>query len=989
MPRATFTQSNFNGGEWTPLAAGRFDIAKYRTALAKCLNWMPQQQGGLTRRPGSIFVAPAKGTDLITGNGSFHLEDLGPRLIRFEFNSTQAYVLELGELYIRFYIDGGQLQTGTVAAYDGATGYTPGDLVSSGGTNYVCVKDVTGTAPPNVTYWHPLSGTILEIPTPWSNTEVWDLSFSQNADVVYFAHPSHPPMKLERFGATKWALTTVSFIDGPYLPSNTGNTTLTPSGTSGTVTVTASSTSGINNGQGFIASDVGRLIRMKLGGAWVWGPILTVTDTTHITVDLQISSAITVPRGATGYANLSGDQVTSVTITDGGSGYGTVPPKVNISPHPSDPATGTITVSAGVITGATITHTGSGYGAPSYPTVVINTSTGSGAVISATAFGVLISLNVLAGGSGYSPSDTITIVGGGTGGSGAAAYAQLTDGVVTGIIMTSGGSGYTPTPDVAIDAPSAVVVSSTALWQLGVWNSADGYPSTVGFHQNRLFWAGSSSYPGRIDGSNTGDYENMAPTQVDGTVTDSYAISYTLSSGVLDQIRWLLSDENGLLVGTTGAEWVVSPSTQQTALTPSNVNSKVLSNYGSANIPAIRLGKSSIFIQRDFRKVRELFYQFTYNTFQATDISLVSEHLTEGGIKQFDVQFSRQQIFWFVKNDGGLVAMTYDKDQDVCGWHPHEIGGYIDADKTQPPLVRSVCVVPRSDLLRDEIWLCVARYANGAYFETIELLSKPWEDGDIVSDSVFLDCSSRFLRSGAYVHEFLGGAVLSLDFEDAAGNQFQHGFKVGDAVQLTLDGDLASYSGSYTITTTPDEYTATVTLSPEPSPTPFVGNFTISSTAVYAPQLAGETVGVLFDGAVSPDITIDASGSGNLTVSGNKVLVGLRYSSEGKTMKIEAGGADGPAQGKLKRIHRVIFRFFQSVLLEIGSDDLSTGGFYPEPWRSSEDPMGAGLTPYTGDFRWSYEGDWGPDAQVSWRTTEPLPCNILMIGVQMDTEDDL
>src|SRR5258708_6458795 len=100
MARATQLQTNFNGGEWSPLAYGRVDLAKYKNGLATCLNYVPTSQGGLTRRPGTRFVAEVKNS-------------ANPvRLQRFEFSVTQAYMLEFGAGYIRFYTNEGQLLNG-------------------------------------------------------------------------------------------------------------------------------------------------------------------------------------------------------------------------------------------------------------------------------------------------------------------------------------------------------------------------------------------------------------------------------------------------------------------------------------------------------------------------------------------------------------------------------------------------------------------------------------------------------------------------------------------------------------------------------------------------------------------------------------------------------------------------------------------------------------------------------------------------------------
>jgi len=683
MPRSTWTQNNFNGGEWSPLAYGRSDLAKYKNALATCLNYIPTAQGGLTRRPGTRYVAEVKNSANAV------------RLVRFEFSITQAYVLEFGSNYVRFYTNGGRLETSPGVAY--------------------------------------------EVATPYGAADLQGLSFTQSADVLYIAHPSYAPRKLIRAGALSWTLNTISFTDGPYLIVNTSATTITLSGTSGVVTATASATTGINGGAGFSAADIGRAFRFKSGANWGWGTITGFTSTTVVTVTLTTS-------------------------------------------------------------------------------------------------------------------------------------------------------------------PSAATAST--LWRLGVWGGSAGFPSCVTFNQDRLIWAGCPGYPSRLDGSNTSDYENFAPSGADGVVVDSNAIAFTLNSNSVNTINWMLSDEWGLLVGTTTAEWVIAASSTQTAVTPTNITAKQTTSYGTSPVPPVRMGKSTLYVQRTKRKIREMAYQFTLGTFQAPDISLVSEHLTKGGIKQMAAQLAPYPNLWMVRNDGALVAMSYDKDQEVYGWHQHQLGGFSDAAQTLPPVVESVCSIPSPTTDRDDVWVVVQRYINGGVKRYVELMTKFWEDGDAVADGVFLDSS-------------------------------------------------AVYSGASTTT---------------------VSGLT---------WLAGQTVSILADGSVHPTAVVNGSGVVTLARSASKVQVGLGYASVGKTMRIEAGGADGQAQGKLKRIHRAIFRMFQTV----GMNLISTSTTTPEPFRSSADKMDNPVALFTGDKRWAYEGSYDLEGQVTWSQTDPLPSNILMLAVQLDTQD--
>jgi hypothetical protein len=529
MPKVSPIQTNFSSGELSPYMYGAVDIERYRQGLAKCLNFVPVIQGGLTRRPGTKFVQPAK-------NGSKKC-----RLIPFEFSTTQAYILEFGENYIRFFTDNAQIESSP--------------------------------------------GVPLEVATTFSEAQLFEISFTQSADVLYLAHPSHPVRKLSRITATNWVLSEIDFEDGPYLPTNTETTTLTPSATSGSIQITASSIVGINNGEGFKVTDIGRYIRMKQGATWGWMKINSFTSTTVVGADVQ------------------------------------------------------------------------------------------GTALAGTA--------------------------------------------------------------------------ATASWRLSVWSHTTGFPAAICFHEDRLIFGGCSSYPQRVDASNSGDYENMAPSDTAGTVTASHGFGVTLASSDVNAIRWLVSDEKGLVVGTVGGEFVVKSANTE-ALSATSVTAKRTSTYGTATIQPVHAGKSTLFIQRAGRKLREFSYFYDVDGFRANDLTQISEHITQGGITQLAFQKEPQPIIWGVRGDGLLVGMTYERDMDALrvGWHKHQLGGYSDASGSAA-VVESVAVMPSADATRDEVWVSVKRYINGATVRYIEYLTELFEDSIEQEDAYFVDCGLTYSGASA------------------------------------------------------------------------------------------------------------------------------------------------------------------------------------------------------------------------------------------------
>ena len=203
----TFNRS-FAGGELSPEMFGRIDDQKFQTGAAKMRNFIALPQGPAVNRPGTKFVRAVKDSTKKT------------RLIPFTYSTTQTMVLEFGQGYIRFHTQGETLLAGTGAAYNGATPYVVGDMVSYGGSNYYCILASTGNLPTNVTYWFLISSPAYEIPSPYLEADLFGIHHVQSSDVLTLVHPNYAPRELRRLGATQWTLTSISFV--PAVSSPTG-----------------------------------------------------------------------------------------------------------------------------------------------------------------------------------------------------------------------------------------------------------------------------------------------------------------------------------------------------------------------------------------------------------------------------------------------------------------------------------------------------------------------------------------------------------------------------------------------------------------------------------------------------------------------------------------------------------------------------------------------------------------------------------------------
>lgn len=182
MAKNPFFQTNFTAGEISPTAMGRFDLAKYENAVKILENFLIHQLGGAAFRPGTVLVNAVKDSTKKT------------RLISFSYSTIQNYIVEMGNLYFRYYANQGQV----------------------------------------------VSGPAVETVTPFLTADLFNIHYCQKDDTQYLTHTSYFPQKHTRLSATQFSLGNVPFIRGPFLDTNITHVTLAPSADAGSgITVTA------------------------------------------------------------------------------------------------------------------------------------------------------------------------------------------------------------------------------------------------------------------------------------------------------------------------------------------------------------------------------------------------------------------------------------------------------------------------------------------------------------------------------------------------------------------------------------------------------------------------------------------------------------------------------------------------------------------------------------------------------------------------------
>jgi len=316
MARVAAQLTNFTAGELSPRLDGRTDLTKYAAGCSNLENLVIYPHGAAARRPGTTHVAEVTDSSKKT------------RLIPFEFSTTQTYILEFSNLKIRFFKDNGAIlegdktitgitQANPAVVTSSSHGYSNGDeikitsvvgmtevnnkrfLVAGVTTNTFELQDKDSVDINSSGYTaYSSAGTankVYTIASPYLEAELFDIKFAQSADVMYITHPNHEVEKLSRTGHTSWTLADVDFTNGPFIDVNTTATTLTPasSGVGTGVNITASATTGINDDQGWLATDVGRQIHFNGGYAKITARTNSTVAVATITTAFTNTNAIT------------------------------------------------------------------------------------------------------------------------------------------------------------------------------------------------------------------------------------------------------------------------------------------------------------------------------------------------------------------------------------------------------------------------------------------------------------------------------------------------------------------------------------------------------------------------------------------------------------------------------------------------------------------------------------------------------------------------
>ncbi len=768
------------------------------------------------------------------------------------------------------------------------------------------------------------NGDPYEIVTPFDTSEIAHLQYVQSANTMYLVDGNDPVQALTRTGHTAWTIADVNFTTGPFIPRDAGNQiTLASDDVNGVVTLTASAPLFQSGHVGSIWKIYHKRIQNEVTGSFsVTPPEPNMLDIFQRLVNLirngQIGSTGTMESNGTsdpvlvsGAYNVTSHGTWSGTLSlqrsvDGGDSWEVV--QTVVSANDNNMNTSDVETTPGALYRLAMTNWTSGK-----MTYIIS-------IVNYYDYGV-------------------------------AKITAVTD----------------PCTATAMILDDLVSTEPTAIWQEGYWSDYRGWPRALAFHEQRLWFGGSTTYPQTLWSSQTaeaeGDYEDMTT----GTEDDG-ALIYTLPGKNL--IRWLYS-QSYLMVATAGGVGRLGMLDQ--GMTPTNIQYRLQTTSAAAPIQPVSVGDVLLYVERGGRKVRQYLYNYEADQFIAPDVSILAEHISATGLTGMAIQRSPQVIVWCTRADGQLVTMTYLREEQVTAWARQLTDGRVEC----------IATLPAED--EDEVWFSVARTIYGTEVHYIEQL-QPHDWGADPNDCWFVDSGLSFDGGPAVrvtnVTQADPAQVTVWTWPvDGDGVDLAN----GDQVRFTEVGGMIDLNGNVFTVADANVTAGTFTLRDDANSvaitstvySPFTtGGYVqrVENTFAGLEHLEGKTLAVWADSTVRPEVQVSY---GSTTLDGwyNRVVEGLPYTSTLETMPLLIRTDAGPMLRAQKRIIVIGADFYQTIGPTMAGDEIHLTPVV------KQDAISEAVPELYSEWREinNLEGGWSRTPTVWIRQSDPAPMTVRQI----------
>ena len=281
-----------------------------------------------------------------------------------------------------------------------------------------------------------------------------------------------------------------------------------------------------------------------------------------------------------------------------------------------------------------------------------------------------------------------------------------------GLVRLTGFVSSTVLNGVIVNELTSATGALTDTWvlQLPLWNQYDGYPRSVCFYQQRLWFGGTARFPESFWGSRSGLYFDFTP----GTLDDS-AVYKTIASTRVNPIQFMTTNKSLVMLGYSGE--VEGRGGIEKPITQTNAQIDTQSEWGAAFVKPQTVGKEIVFVERGGTELRSLF-PGQVDGYDSASVSIYSEHLLLSGVVTYSFEKKPNMVLWVATNRdgegnaerGGLHAFTFNREQNTIAWASGFTDGYVER----------LATIPKDG--RDVTYAMVKRTINGVVTRYIEIL---------------------------------------------------------------------------------------------------------------------------------------------------------------------------------------------------------------------------------------------------------------------------
>ena len=714
MPVVRDIQPSFAAGEISPSLYGRIDVAKHQVGLKTCRNFIVRAHGGVVNRPGLQYIHAVNDMSAQV------------RLIPFEFSTTQTYILEFGDAYMRVYKDSAVvLETPAVALHAAASsdeadpveittaaahGYSTGDEVylsgiseapSLNGKYYnITVTDtdtfeiaaaLTDVDVDGTGIGAGVGGTserVYTLTSPYATADLARLYYTQSADVMTLAHQSFAPRELRRTAHDEWEFVEIDFepsIDPPTGLAVTGNT-----GAYTYYVTSVSEVTGEESNSATVSSDLQTDEGMKI--TWAGAPRAAWYNVYR---DGGVENARMA--GFIGRSAQLREDTDPIVSTDAAN-----PVTVTFRADPAHDFVATQRVYIEDVVdadGAAIDTLAGVYDlvASTTPTTIVMTALDTSgdsageegkvtlAITSSTAASPVVVTCIA---HGFSDDDTVYIDRVETQTEINGRYftvANKTNDTFElkgedGTEYSAGTDGIVQRVHGEFTDPTTPLVPEWAASPPNQFNpfGPDGSrrcPATVGYYEQRLVFANTVDEPQQMWMSQSAAFHNHN-TSLPSVSTDG--IAFRIAARRANEIRHLVSMRD-LIVLTSGGEWRANGG-DAAQMTPTSVTVRQQTEHGAGFPIPVVIGNTAIYYQTRGPSIRDIAYRFDDDSYTGNDLTIMSKHLVEGyTITEWAWAQSPFGVLWAVRSDGVLLSLTFQREHQVWAWARHDTDGIVES----------------------------------------------------------------------------------------------------------------------------------------------------------------------------------------------------------------------------------------------------------------------------------------------------------------------